>query len=262
MGTNTVAGMDIQRRKFASIDTLEAVAPEVSLEDSPESASEGSLIVVLFHGYGANAYDLLSLHHQLRSPEKTSWYFPEGLIRLDLFSGTEGRAWFPINTVEIEKAAASGNYQQRHYMIPQGFTEAVAKAEKMLKEIYESRNKKARILVGGFSQGAMIASDLYLRSSLEIEGLIILSGTLLNQKEWQKLAEEKGKAAQARSPMRKIDFFQSHGIFDPLLPYKSAQELELLLKKANLKGNLHSFEGGHQIPPSVLGELGSWLCSI
>ena len=45
-----------------------------------------------------------------------------------------------------------------------------------------------RIVLGGFSQGAMVATDVALRLEEPPAALVVLSGTLLCQDEWRRRA--------------------------------------------------------------------------
>ena len=95
----------------------------------------------------------------------------------------------------------------------------------------------------------MCASHLALKADLPLSGLILLSGNLVAQDRWPKSA--KG-----------IPFYQSHGTRDPILPVKGAKLLEEKLNALNFQGHLHTFEGGHEIPAKVIGEVKNFLDSL
>ena len=108
------------------------------------------------------------------------------------------------------------------------------------------------MILGGFSQGAVVATEMALQAKKNIAGLMILSGTLINEKAWSSLCTSK----------KGLPFFQSHGKSDPLLPYKRAERLESILEKGGLVGSLNGFSGGHEIPPATLEQMRSFLNSI
>ena len=233
----------MQKRKIASLDVLEIPA-------SAESAD--GPVILLLHGYGASAYDLLPLHQELQSPPGTSWYFPNGFVKVPLGPNMYGRAWFPIDIAALEQALAQGDYRDLSSIIPEGLPAAREKILQMLEQIAEEKKiGYDKIIIGGFSQGAMLSTDIVLRSTENFAKLLILSGTLLAKKEWSKLALAK----------KGLSFFQSHGQQDPLLPFEMALELHSILSKAGCKGELIPFMGGHEIPPLVLSRLGSFLLS-
>jgi phospholipase/carboxylesterase len=109
-----------------------------------------------------------------------------------------------------------------------------------------------RLVLGGFSQGAMLATDITLRDPRPLAGLVILSGTLLAEDVWRPLM-----------PARKgLRVFQSHGTSDPILPYVIAERLRDALAAAGLDVAFQSFDDGHGIPPDVLRGLSSFLAGI
>src|SRR5437016_5271755 len=77
----------------------------------------GGLTVVLFHGYGAGAYDLVPLHEIAAAPAGTRWIFPDGIE--DAANGM-GRAWFPINEEALQNAMIRGTHVDFSQQEPQG----------------------------------------------------------------------------------------------------------------------------------------------
>jgi len=99
-----------------------------------------------------------------------------------------------------------------------------------------------RLVLGGFSQGAMLATDVTLRLEEAPAGLCVLSGTLLCEKEWRLRA-----ARRAQLPI-----LQSHGRQDPILPFQGAVWLQEMFEGAGMTVEFHPFDGPHTIPESVL----------
>lgn len=200
--------------------------------------------VVFLHGYGANMHDLFPLWEMWHT-EKFNWYFPNGLLALNM-GYYEGRAWFSIDVVELENAIREGRTRDLKKAVPPELDQTLTVLETFLGDI-SSRHKK--LIIGGFSQGAMCASHIAMRSKLNIDGLILLSGALL--------AEERcPKTAKA------VPFYQSHGTRDPILSVEGAKDLEKVLHSLNFSGKLHTFGGGHEIPVSVINEVKSFLKEI
>jgi phospholipase/carboxylesterase len=109
-----------------------------------------------------------------------------------------------------------------------------------------------KLVLMGFSQGAMMAVDASLRLREICAGVAILSGTLVDRRNLSALAPSK----------KGMPFFQSHGSVDPILGFAQALELEKELKAAGWEGELHRFEGGHAIPPEIIAGLGAWLRAL
>lgn len=203
-------------------------------------------VVILCHGYGADASDLASLAFHVASKPGTTWIFPEGPLELSFGPGFRGRAWFPLVAEEIARLAALGQKASFAEVVPPGLVEARAKLIGLIDALGKPH---ASITLGGFSQGSMLATDVYLRTADPFAGLVILSGTLICRAEWK-------EAAVAR---RGKEFFQSHGLRDPVLPYSNAEALNGILREAGLVGNMLSFPGGHEIPQNVVDKLGEYL---
>ncbi len=202
--------------------------------------------VIFLHGYGANAYDLLPLYSYMDMPEGTNFIFPEGILEIPIMPGYNGRAWFPIDMEALQKAMVAGGYRDFSERYPNGLEEAREKLEAMISNLGVPMDQ---IVLGGFSQGSMLATDLTLRAKEKPKGLVILSGTLLDAKNWSKLASE--------TPGYK--FFQSHGRMDPVLGYPAAKGLETLLREAGWVGELLAFPGGHEIPEVVIHSMNRYL---
>src|SRR5688500_5394511 len=100
----------------------------------------------------------------------------------------------------------------------------------------------SRIVLGGFSQGAMLSADLALRSDRPLGGLMLFSATIMCVDHWKQ-----------RLPHRKsLPIFQSHGRVDPVLPFMFAEELKEMFVGAGFDHTWVPFMGGHELPPPVL----------
>lgn len=202
--------------------------------------------IILFHGFGADCHDLFSLGEMISTKKTYNWLFPNGILEVPIGPAWMGRAWWTVDMLEIQRASERGEHRDFSNETPKGMTKAFDMAMEMIKQLKIPWNK---IVFGGFSQGAMLATELYLRAPETPAGLVIMSGTLLHQEEWKKLVP-------AREGQK---FFQCHGEMDPVLGFKQAQKLETLLTQNGMKGSLLKFRGGHEIPPQVLVKVGEYL---
>ena len=226
-----------------------------------EAASPGArieLAVVLCHGFGAPGDDLVSLAPEIlrARPElaqKVRFVFPEAPLSLRALGYGEGRAWWPLDIQRLQ-ALESGNASVARLRreVPEG----LPRARRLLTGLIEELTLRTQlplgcVVLGGFSQGAMLATDVALRLDEAPAGLVILSGMLLNEVEWAR-----------RAPIRRgLHVLQAHGRQDPLLPFSSAEALRELLVSSGLSVDFLDFEGGHTIPLDGVKRLGAFLAT-
>ena len=194
---------------------------------------------MLFHGLGADFTDLAPLADFLDPDGEWTWIFPNGPIAVDIGGHMNGRAWFPIAIAELEQAMMTGvprDYSTNEEKPP---TDLMNDLKMFIDEVAEQYEG---VVLGGFSQGGMIASHLLHAADDKLLGGLFLSTVLLNQALFEKsIADVKPKR-----------FFQSHGGRDPVLHLKFGQSLYQLLKQKGWKGTWVDFPGGHEIPMPVL----------
>lgn len=208
----------------------------------------GAPTIVMFHGYGADAYDLTSLRDEVASAGAARWIFPQGPKAIDIGPGYTGRAWFPIDLTAHERAAQTGEDMSYAHRRPPGINEARDQALSFIKALNVPLDQ---LILGGFSQGAMLAVDVALTLPVPVKGLIILSGTLADQ-----------SGIKEHAPKHKgLKFFQSHGQRDQVLPFSMAEALNQELTAAGWDGVWCGFGGGHEIPRPVVRDLTSFLKS-
>ena len=207
-------------------------------------------VVVLLHGWGAPGDDLVPLGHEIDAPSGTRFVFPEAPLMLQMGFG-DSRGWWMLDLEQRQREIAAGRARDLSRKIPEGLAVARAKVIALLDEL-ERRLGAKQMVLGGFSQGAMLACDVALHTGKPLAGLVMLSGTLLAADEWTPLM-----------PKRKgLRVFQSHGSADPLLPSFMAESLRDLLNQAGLPVEWVGFRGGHEIPGVVLEKLGGFLRSV
>ena len=216
------------------------------LETKIVGGSDAGPIVVLLHGFGAPGDDLVSLARVLRAPPGTRFVFPAAPIDLGrAYAG--GRAWWKID-LEARLLRHARGEPIDLTEVPAGLVEARAMVEEFLSEM-ERALSPTRLVLGGFSQGAMLSLDVALHSTRALAGLVLMSGTHLAANEWA-----------ARLPARRgVPVFMSHGRDDELLPFAISEGLRDTLKEAGLVVDWVSFRGGHGIPPGVLDGVGAFL---
>jgi phospholipase/carboxylesterase len=205
--------------------------------------------VVLLHGFGAPGDDLAQLGESMAGPPGTRWFFPAAPLTIPNGVG-ESLGWWMLDLERRQRDSSSGRARAIAQEIPTGLREARERVIALLHELTgRYRLEPEHAILGGFSQGAMLACDVVLRTTAPWAGLVLLSGALLAQEEWQPLMPKR----------RDLDVFMSHGHHDPILPAVGAEQLRCLLVGAGLRVEWHDFAGGHEIPECVLDRLGAFL---
>lgn len=237
--------------RIAGLRTILAGGPDRS------GGGDGPMLCLL-HGFGANGDDLAGLWRVLDVPPTTRFAFPEAPETVPGY-GYGSFCWWPIEIDRYLQRAARGDMEGFYQEEPAGLPAARQALQGFLAELeHQHQAPRSRLVLGGFSQGAMLATDLALQDQGEgpgLLGLCLLSGALINRPAWQRLLPG------ARGAPR----FQSHGLIDEVLPFDAGRALHELLSSQQggpFPGDLRRFYGGHTIPDGVLEDLGAWLTRL
>ena len=198
-------------------------------------------IVVLCHGFGADRADLSSIADEMIKVdgrfEQLLFVFPDGPLNVDELVGFKARAWWLADLDRIEKLYEEGDFEELKSSCPTELKTCSKMIGKLIGDVHESYNVDySKILVGGFSQGAMLATDVALGFEHCLGGLIAWSGSLICEDAWR-----------AKAGKHKFPVYQSHGTMDPILPFSNAVELCNLFADAGLNNVFTEFDGPHTI---------------
>lgn len=216
--------------------TREDIAGLTTYIIGPDDATH---TVVLLHGFGAPGDDLVALAEPGMgiSAPNTRFVFPEAPIALGRMYGN-GRAWWHIDMERLEQGVRSGKVRDFLGEIPDGLEFARDQLIKFIDALKADYNvADERLVLGGFSQGAMLAMDTALRADEAVRQVIAFSPTLLCQDVWKKHAIKRAG----------LPVFVSHGQVDPLLPFTQTEALVALLREAKLEVDFLPFRGPHTI---------------
>ena len=169
---------------------------QIQLLNDQEELVTPQLLVVLCHGYGAGGEDLVPcagellscLPHELRP--KVRFLFPAAPLVLSEMYGMDSRAWWPIDMAELERAMQSGTFREmRNNDVPE-MDNAREKLRACISEVLEQQNLTwSQTILGGFSQGSMVTTDLAIDLEQRPAGLIVWSGTVIRQPRWTAAVE-------------------------------------------------------------------------
>ncbi|HEX8441235.1 phospholipase [Archangium sp.] len=221
-----------------------------------EALAEGAnpeLAVVLCHGFGAPATDLVPLANELveLKPElgaKVRFVFPAAPLSLSAMGMPFARAWFHLPQEVL--MGQERDWEKFAVSTPEGLVQARRGLMSLLSALSTATKLPyGRIVLGGFSQGGMVSTDVALRLEEAPAGLCILSGTLICQDEWKQRAEKR----------KSLPVLQSHGRYDDILAFRQAEQLQKLFTDAGLSLEFVPFNGPHTIAPETLERMAEFL---
>ncbi len=195
-------------------------------------AAEPSALVVFLHGYGANGEDLLGLSEVL-APHLpgVAYLAPDAPERC--VGGGFGFQWFPIPWIDGSPQA----------LAEAGLDEAAADLNGFLDaRLAEAGLAADRLVLIGFSQGAMMSLHVAPRRDEAVAGVVAISGRLLRP---ERLEAE----ARVKPPVLLM-----HGDQDPVVPFADMAKAGNALVAAGFPTFGHVMQGtGHGIAPDGLG---------
>ncbi len=209
-----------------------------------ERGSGDGPVVVLLHGYGARPEDFLPFAERTDLPAGTRLVLPYAPRPTHPPTAREGGfMWWRFTSVFSDPRTLS---------LPE-----MAVARGRLAAFLDALSARlgvpsGRIVLGGFSQGAMLALDFALNDLRPLAGLVLLSGTFVDR-----------ETTRARLPLRRgLPVYQSHGRADEVLLYPPAEDLATEMRRAGIDVRFTSFEGGHEIAAPVSTELTAFLREV
>jgi len=193
-------------------------------ERPADGEAEGAFVLV--HGRGANEYDLLGLFDALDPERRLHGYCPRGPFSLP----PGGAHWYVVHQVGYPDA------------------ETFAEGYSVLAEFVDSLPYE-RILLGGFSQGAVMSYAVGLGTDRpRPAALIALSGFIPVVDGW---------TLDGTRPFPPIAV--GHGTYDPIISVEFAHRSLESLQDVGAEVLYRESPMGHSIDPGFVDELRPWL---
>lgn len=218
--------------------TVDLGGLRTTLVGSPDTAD---FMVVLLHGYAMTPADLVPFAGSLRLP--ALFAFPEGPVQAE----PAGKAWWAI---DAKRRASMLRHGPRDLSdeYAQGRAAARLSLHAMLTALHELVGDMPLVL-GGFSQGAMLACDHVIMDGAAVDGLIALSASRIAADDW----------APCLHRVQGLPVFISHGRSDKDLAFSAGEGLRERLVDSGAAVTWVPFEGGHEVPLVVWRELRKFL---
>lgn len=197
--------------------TFDDLSLRYRLEVPSGGGDEASMpMVVMIHGRGADMNDLADLAPMLDTKPGIRFIFPNAPRAFEPYPGMAyGWTWFDGWPPEHASVV-----QSREVLL------------RFLGEITE-RYPTDRLIVSGFSQGALMALDAGLRSPEKLAGIIAMSGGLYE--------------TDLPALPKEVPVLIAHGAVDDVVPVNHARRARRVLEDAGLDVEYHEYPMGHQV---------------
>ena len=192
--------------------------------------------VFLLHGYGSNMSDLASICEYINT-NNYIYICPNAPIEIDTGYGNKGYAWFNINT--DQGALKEDKYSDL-------MNELISEIDR---EYCINKNK---MILGGFSQGAMVTYDFGINKSNYFCGLLAMSGKLINK--------EIFKQGEKINLDKKI--FISHGLYDNVISVNEGREANKIFEAVGFNVEYNEYPITHEISLDVISDIKIWIQKI
>ncbi len=197
----------------------------------PRDRPQGAL--VLFHGRGADEHDLYPLLDMLDPKQNLLGACPRGPLT---FSGMPGAHWYIVRRVG--------------YPDPDTFFATFARTQAWLDNFLESNSiPPERLILGGFSQGSVMAYALGLAGSRPAPaGIIALSGFIPHL-----------EGFELDLSRRQTRIAIGHGSLDPVIEVGWGRDARDRLEEAGFDVTYQEAPLPHLVDPAFVESLGGWI---
>ena len=187
--------------------------------------------IILLHGYGSHMGDLAGLAQTI-GDNKYMFFCPNAPIEIDIGYGQKGYSWYAM-----EPSAGTAKVD-----------EAIVYLDATLTEITARFNiNRSDLVIGGFSQGGMLAIHAGLASGITFKGVIAMSAKLVSE----------SSIMSTQTPV-----FISHGSNDQVVSGNEGRRARDVLESAGHIVTYREYPMAHEINSVCLKDLNTWLNAL
>jgi phospholipase/carboxylesterase len=220
---------------------MQKTAPTLEMIEMNPS-TKATATVIWLHGLGADGNDFAPIVPELQLPNHLGvrFVFPYAPMQaVTINNGYIMRAWYDIVSMEVARHA-----DQR------GIATSVAQINQLIEREEQLGIPSERIILAGFSQGAVIALTAGMTYQKKLAGIIALSGYLPGSDQI---------IQQSAIANKSIPIFLAHGTEDPVVPFFLGQMTHEILTKHQYSVDWHSYPMPHSVCMQEIKDIGLWL---
>jgi phospholipase/carboxylesterase len=209
----------------------------IHLVRKPVAGTASAPVLVLLHGVGSHEGDLFGLADQF--PDE----FLVVSVRAPLTLRPGSYAWFPVQFTPEGPVADSARAEESRKTLVQFLAWVAA----------EYHTDPTRVVVVGFSQGAIMAASLALTVPEKIQAAVLMSGRILPE------AVSLTAPLPGRLGPR---YLIVHGTSDDRLPIAHGRASREALRSLGIEPDYREFAMGHTITDESLAFVRQWVSRI
>lgn len=189
-------------------------------------------LVIVMHGRGADAWDLADIAPALDGPGGYRFVFPNAPKPWEAYPGMSfGYTWFDG-------------------WPPEG--DSLLDSRRLLLEFLDRVTERfptpdGKIILCGFSQGALMALDAGLRAERKLAGIVAMSGGLFESG----LPDLRNRRA--------LPILIVHGTMDDVIPVNAARRARHVLEEHGLMPEYAEFPMGHHVTPESMAAVAEFI---
>lgn len=210
------------------------------IEINPSTTPVGT--VIWLHGLGADGHDFVPIVSELNLSDALPlrFVFPHApMIPVTINNGYVMRAWYDIVSMAMD-----------HHADQSGIDQSAQQLRELIEREEHLGMKSEKIILAGFSQGAVIALTTALTFPKKLGGVLALSGYLPHSEKVIQTAN----AANQNTPI-----FQAHGRQDALVPYFLGERLHHFLMEHHYPVSWHTYDMAHSVCLEEIRDIAEWL---
>lgn len=189
-------------------------------------------LVLIMHGRGADAHDLADISPMIDGPGGYRFVFPNAPNAWEPSPGMSfGYTWFEGLPPELKSLTASRRLV----------------ADFMEQIVTRFPTPPGKVVLGGFSQGALMALDVGLRMTDRVAGIVAMSGAL-DEQDLPDLSLHKDQRVLI-----------VHGTGDEMIDVNLARRARRTLQRHGLNPEYHEFAMGHQVTQESMSAVAGFI---